>query len=226
VECLARANDLGFLSYQSWANVFLGWIKATQGQYAEARAYGELALSLDRDGDLVGYDCYALWLLGAVAIALDEREAAQGWLEKGVALARGHRVPESLPNHLLGITALRRGQPSQARRYCFDALREVTKTRNVTELITVLPTMALYVANRNEVERAVELYALASRYPFIANSRWSEEVVGEPIAAMAATLPPDILTAAQERGRARDLWATADALLNELEDAADKHDSN
>ena len=29
-------------------------------------------------------------------------------------------------------------------------------------------------------------------------------------------LPPDVVAAAQQRGRARDLWATAEELLEEL----------
>ena len=66
--------------------------------------------------------------------------------------------------------------------------------------------------------RAVELYALASRYPFVANSRWFEDVAGKHIAAVAATLPPEVVAAAQERGKARDLWATAEEMLKELQD--------
>jgi hypothetical protein len=62
----------------------------------------------------------------------------------------------------------------------------------------------------------VELYALASRYGFVANSRWFEDVVGKQIADVAATLPPEVVTAAQERGRARDLRETAQELLEEL----------
>jgi hypothetical protein len=37
------------------------------------------------------------------------------------------------------------------------------------------------------------------------------------IAAVAATLPPEVVAVAQERGRAWDLWETAEALLKELE---------
>jgi hypothetical protein len=62
----------------------------------------------------------------------------------------------------------------------------------------------------------VELYALASRYPVVANSQWYEDVAGKQIAAVAATLPPDVVAAAQERGRARDLEATVAELLAEL----------
>ncbi|MCP5110135.1 MAG: hypothetical protein GY953_04800 [bacterium] len=61
------------------------------------------------------------------------------------------------------------------------------------------------------------LYALASRYPFVANSRWFEAVAGRRIAAIAETLPPEIVAAVQERGRRRDIWETVAELLAELE---------
>ena len=64
---------------------------------------------------------------------------------------------------------------------------------------------------------AVELYALSSQCPFVSNSHWFEDVAGKETAA--ATLPPDVVAAVQERGRARDLWETARELLEELESA-------
>jgi hypothetical protein len=79
-------------------------------------------------------------------------------------------------------------------------------------LIDALPPVALLLADAGEVERAVELYALASRYPYVANSRWFEDVVGKPVSAVATSLPQEIVATAQERGRARDLWATAEEL--------------
>ena len=77
--------------------------------------------------------------------------------------------------------------------------------------------MALLLADAGEVERAVELYALATRYGHVACSRWYEDVVGKHIAAMSTALSPEAVTAAQERGRARDLEATMTGLLTELE---------
>ena len=67
-----------------------------------------------------------------------------------------------------------------------------------------------------KVERAVELYALASRYPMVENSRWFEDIAGRHIAAAAATLTPKVVEAAQERGRARDMDAIVAELLAEL----------
>lgn len=84
-------------------------------------------------------------------------------------------------------------------------------------VITALPATALLLAGQGEPERAVELYALASRHPYVANSRWFEDVFGQQIATIAEALPPKAISAAQERGRARDLWATAKELLTELE---------
>ncbi len=80
----------------------------------------------------------------------------------------------------------------------------------------VLPAMALFMAERGSGERAVELYALASCFPYVAGSRWFEDVVGRRIAVVAAALPPEVVAAAQERGWARDPRATAAELLEEL----------
>lgn len=80
-----------------------------------------------------------------------------------------------------------------------------------------LPAAALLLADLGEHERAVEIYALASRYPFVANSRWFELVFGRHIEAVADTLSPEVVAAARERGRARDLYATAKELVAELE---------
>ena len=83
-------------------------------------------------------------------------------------------------------------------------------------VLFALPGVALLLVENGRLERAVEVYALASRYPFVANSRWFEDVAGRHIATVAAALPPDVVAAAQERGRARDMDATVAELLAEL----------
>ena len=52
-----------------------------------------------------------------------------------------------------------------------------------TTLFRILTTLLL--ADQGENERGVELYALASRYPFVAKSRWFEDVVGQQIGPTA-----------------------------------------
>ena len=83
-------------------------------------------------------------------------------------------------------------------------------------LLWALPATALLLASEGENERAVELYALASRYPLVAKSRWFADVVGNQIAAAGAALPAERVAIAEERGRTRDLEATASEMLTEL----------
>lgn len=103
-------------------------------------------------------------------------------------------------------------------RYLAEALRLWAEFGTFISLLYALPAVALLLADQGEHERAVELVALASRYGFVANSHWFEEVVGRHIAAVAATLPPGVVAAAQKRGRARDLNATVMELLVGLRD--------
>jgi hypothetical protein len=76
--------------------------------------------------------------------------------------------------------------------------------------------MALLLAEQDENERAIELYALASRYPLVAKSRWFADVAGNQLAAVAATLPAERVAIAEKHGQVRDLEATVAELLAEL----------
>jgi hypothetical protein len=92
------------------------------------------------------------------------------------------------------------GDWHQARAHLDEALRTAAEIGNFAPLLHTLPAAALLLADQGELERAVELYALASRHPYVANSRWFEDVAGKQIAAVAVTLPPVEVAAAQERG--------------------------
>ena len=75
---------------------------------------------------------------------------------------------------------------------------------------------ALLFLDRGEIERAVDLAALVLRFPVAAHSHWFKDVAGREISAAADSLPPDVVAAAQERGRERDIWETASSLLEEF----------
>ena len=113
----------------------------------------------------------------------------------------------------LGRVALSQGNQAEAQLHLAEALQVTTEIRFFVHQLFVLAGIALLLAEQGEKERALELYAVASRYPYVANSRWFEEVFGRWLAVIAATLPPEVVAAARERGQARDLWATAEELL-------------
>jgi hypothetical protein len=109
------------------------------------------------------------------------------------------------------------GDLEEARRQLGEALGWATQRGSFHVYMRALPAAALLLLDRGETRRAVEIYGLACTLPEVANSRWFEDVVGRPIAAAAAALPPDVVSAAQERGRARDVQITAEELAEELQ---------
>ena len=109
-------------------------------------------------------------------------------------------------------------QITQAQGYFCQALGNATNRKEFLSLIHALPGIALLIADQGETERAVELYALASTYGIVANSKWFDDIAGNEIATMAEDLPVEVVKAAKARGRKLDLWETAQELLVELEE--------
>jgi predicted ATPase len=217
-ESVAIYNNVGMGDWIALANISLGSAQVHLGQYEQAHTQGELGLTLSREAGCrrgIGYSC---WLLGCVALAGEAYAEAQQWLQESVAVYQeiGQWNEPGWALATLGYAARGLGNMLEALQHLYEALQTATETWDLASLMLALPAIALLLADQGEKERAVELYALASRYPLVANSRWFEDVVGNHIAAVAATLPPDVVAAAQERGRARDLEATVAKLLAEL----------
>jgi tetratricopeptide (TPR) repeat protein len=218
-KSLAFFSDLGSRQRVSHSDAWLGYAEAHLGQYEQARVQVETSLAISRELNHqmgIGAGCF---MLGSVALAEDAYAEAWRLLEEGIAVSHwiGYRAALDQGLAVLGYALCGLGQLPQAERHSYEALRSFAEIRSFLPLLLVLPGIALLLADRGEKERAVELYALASRYPLVANSRWFEDVAGKHIAAVAATLPPEVVAAVQERGRARDLDAAVAELLDELE---------
>ena len=236
-ESLAICSDLGYHYGVAFSSMWPGIAEGFRGCYEQARTLGQTGLALFQETDNRWGIGHAQMLLGWVTMATAEclqdavahslpevgetREAyakAQRLLQESAAIFEeiGQRHELSWVLALLGVAARGLGELSRAQHYLYEALRTATETGTLLSLMLVLPAMALLLSGRGKKEQAVELYALASRYPFVANSRWFDDIVGRHIAAVAATLPLDLVAAAEERGQARDLEATAAELLVEL----------
>ncbi len=157
------------------------------------------ALALSGWIDLATRSYQEAWQRGQESLAL----ATELWQEFSAALVLGHAAR--------GL-----GQPDRARSFLCRALQAACQLRVVPQLLDALPAVALLLLDQGQAERAVEVYALARRFPYVANSCWFEDVVGRHIDGAVATLPEDVVSRAWARGRSRDLWATAQALLAEL----------
>lgn len=157
-------------------------------------------------------------LLGLLALVEANYTEGKALLEKNIAIAG--ETTKHLMTFWLGDLALadyHLKQLSPMRDHLAAMLTRAVANENYMATAFALPAAALYVAAAGNVTRAVEIRALAQRTPIMANSRYYEDLAWREVTAAADLLPPDIVTAAQERGRALDLWTTARELIDWLE---------
>jgi predicted ATPase len=219
-EHLEICYELGLRRYTHEAYAELGLVELQLGQYKSARVHAEMSLSIarERENDEPFQVAVSLQSLGCVALVEGAYVDAQTLLQEAVDIWRdgGPRVRLGCDLAFLAIASRGLGQISQAREYLCEALCTAADIWSPMPLLPILPATSLILAGQGKPERAVEIYALASRYEYVANSRWFEDVVGKHITAAAAALPQEVVAAAQERGRARDPRETAQELLEEL----------
>jgi predicted ATPase len=217
-ECQAIRSDLG--PPWSWHFTVMGAIELHLGHYGRARALAEEGLAGVQDTDANRADIiWSLHVLGPATLVEGAHAEARQRLDACLALCEEEETQNrsALTHAYLGYVARAEGVVTQAWHHAYKALQIGAALGDPRPRTRALPLLALLLADRGEVARAVELYALASRHPHVGNSRWFEDVVGKQIAAAVAVLPPDLVVAAQERGQVRDLEATVEELLAELE---------
>jgi tetratricopeptide (TPR) repeat protein len=206
--------------------------KIDLGKYVEAYNLAQSALDISsrlsqtgRGLAVVGWDThkrrlgFSLTCLGMTSLALGKVEEAENFLQRSLESLQGlPPITFSAYHHfLLGIVHLKLNRTERAKEHIQDSFQIGVKINSILVHIPTLGAAALYLANGGNLERAVEIYALASRYPLIAKSKWFQEVIEAPLNSMTASLSPEVIFTAQERGRERDLDETVKELLAELQ---------
>ncbi len=200
----------GGLSAAAWAHIHLG-------RYDEALALEERALRLHRETGNRQALGFSLMHLGQLSLARGVYEEAIGRFEEAATLLTEYsKNTRMLPLVLQALALHRSGERARAGRVLRQALRENMTRRVFFVVVNALPAAMQLVAAEGDVQRALELSALASRYPYVANSRWFADVVAADVDDWTAALAPDIVSAALARGQARDLWETAEELIVEF----------
>jgi len=219
-EAVTIYTDLGDRDGLQVASLRLGIAQKDLGRYADARATLE---EHQRMAHTLGMPLEAgagLTILACVALAEGGYTEAQRLIGQAISglTTIGERWHRSNA-HWIGALAERGvGNWQGAWGHTVAALRLGLEIRAWKAVVHTLRAAALLLADDAERERAVELYALAER-EVPRDDAWSMAVYGRELAAVAAALPAEAAAAAQARGQARDLWATARALLTELESA-------
>lgn len=183
----------------------------------EAMAMVTKGLESARERGTIMHIGFAFMVLGRIALVEGDLGGAKGYLLKSAnTLAEQKHVYQALPRAVLSYVSRSLGEGQAARDYLLSALRSGIEYGSIMPLMICLPIAALIAADEGRPGRAVELYSLAQQFRHIANSCWYDEVACRELTAVLASLPPEAAAAATTKGRALDIWTTADQLLLEL----------
>jgi predicted ATPase len=218
-ESLALYQELGYQEKAFWAHCVLGSILLHSGQFQQAgqQAAQALGLGINRDQSESLVPGWLYQISGQCALVESSYSQAQGaFVQSSEQFQRGWSYLTSFSLTGLGHVACRQGHLAPARQYLAEALDSALVAKTYMTVVYALPFVAYYLATTGRVERGVEIWQLARTQPLVAHSTWFADVVGRELASLAASLPPEVVEAAGERGRALDLWATAETLMAEL----------
>jgi len=95
-------------------------------------------------------------------------------------------------------------------------MQTALEIRAFMPMMLALPAVALLAVAEGQADQALSLHTLLSRYPFVANSDWFEQVAGARVTQAAATLSPPDVAAAKEKGSALSLEEAVTKFLSDL----------
>ena len=200
-------------------NSLLGLGKVFTGYNREAEHIFDTSLSVARQNGnrrLIGG---TLMLSGWLQMGYGKYTHAEGYLQESIRHYRKLKHLDELGWALatLGYTSNQLGNPQRALELLCEALRLGIETRAFMILCHSLAPLAVIIGQNGDLARSQELYAAVCQNPVVATSVWFKDLYGRRIDGFAEILQPEVVAAAQERGRKRDLWETAAELLEEME---------
>ncbi len=145
---------------------------------------------------------FRLWQVGDARLALGMAADARATLAESVAIHRQTQYDERLYGVLtsLGFATFALADTRAGQACLAETVAAVADEHLSFTVVRVLLLAVQAALTGDEVETAVELYALAASTPHVANSRWYDRVIGEPVRAASTSLPAEAVLAAQTRG--------------------------
>lgn len=198
--------------------ISLGIIHLELGEYDAARAQLEAYITQSRSTGNQSALAFGLGVLACLANVETNYAEAEQLATESAAICQQTQQTERwiIATGHLGYAARGLGKPAVAQQHFMTVLEWAVANRGAVPLFFGLAGIALLLADEGNVERAVELYAHLADLPSVATSQSRWDLVGKQITDHAATLPPAVADAARRHGKAGDVWATAAALLVEV----------
>lgn len=196
--------------------ISLARYKRHLGRYEAASTLLYLCIKQCEDADYIHRRAQCYVELGSLAIARGHYNEAQLMWAEMERLFQNMGSRFSVGPISRALIARGMGSIKEAGNLLLYSLKHVVSQGIAVYAMRVLPFIALLMCDLDQIERAVELYAYALQNPFVANSKWYDDITGRHIRKASCSLPYDVVVAAQARGCDLDLWKTVHAILAEF----------
>jgi tetratricopeptide (TPR) repeat protein len=216
-QSLPLYHDLGDRYNSTFVYVVIGLGRMLGGKYEQVEQYTQMALQLAQENGLGREMALSYWVLSGTALAQGKIQSAYKLIQESITLYRqvGHQDELGWALSVLANILTTLGETEKPMIAMTEALQIAVKTRAHHTFKHSLAAMASILAREGRVLQAVELYTLVLDDPIWKVSPWMEKVVGQYVTAASANLPEEDVEAARQRGRQRDMFSTAQELLEE-----------
>ncbi len=228
-ESLLFYTQLGYRQAMAHWYTLLSLACLSNGEFERARRHAERGRTLSREVSYKRGIALSNWMLGCLSVAVGNEAGAKTLFTQSVAGFREINQQDELAWALaeLSKVELTLGNPVAAQAQVLESLQIGARLKSFLPLNFALPATAVLLAWRSTQtdnvleaqqlqEQAVELYALAARYPSVGKSAYLDGITGAHIREMTANLPADVQQVAQERGQKGDLFTAVPALIQQL----------
>jgi len=188
------------------------------GKYERAYPYGQRGLALYEGLGLYANLEHARLMQSWMALGIGSTLEAERLGRQAVigSQINGDIRREGLGSAILGFTLRAVNNRREARAFLRRSLQIGREIGAYQPLVFGLPVVALLLVDKNQIERAVEIYSLVESHPIVGHSRWWRDAVGREIDLAGSSLPPSVFEAAKTRGKSLDLWEVADGLMDDF----------
>jgi tetratricopeptide (TPR) repeat protein len=217
LEALKIRTEIGEQTGLAFTLCDLGEVARLKGAHDQAKQYFEQALILAREMGLQMARAEALRGLGNLAERGGEYATANQFFQESLALSGGPGMYTHSSSAVTGLgwATLGLAEYQEAKQYFSEALKLEAYTQRLSITLDALAGLAHCLAWADEPERALELLILPLHHP--ASTQETKERATRLQAALVAKLSPEMIAAAQARGRARTLEGMLAEILAEKE---------
>jgi tetratricopeptide (TPR) repeat protein len=161
-----------------------------QRDYIPARSLIEQSLLEARRLNSWYHISFALDCSAEISMAEQRFEEASHQLQESLEILSNRKAPVMMGKPLANLAYTMRalGLTEKANYYLRKSLELAYRIGSFKQALHALPSLALSYGDRGNIHQAIQIFALAKKYPYVANSKWFEDIAGREIRSWEHTL--------------------------------------